>query len=486
MIFLIAFRNIIRNKKNSFVVILLIAVITFLFFIGNSLIGRSERSLHESFAESLTGDAVIQKSEEITMNLFGANTPVIDEFFAIPVMPAYAAVMDVVRAEPGIAGITSQVSCKAYLDFAGVRETALLAGIDAGSYFPLFEGITLEEGRFIASGEYGGMITAERADRIAQKTGVRPVAGDPMLFTSAGKTGFKIREVPLTGIFRYRNPGQFMNEVILVDPQTARVLAAIQVASSDAGVDKEALDLLDVSMDGIFGGASAGEGEYPAGAFSGEAGFSVEKLSSFLSSNQEEVIPSAGGDWNFIILKFKKGLPAQAVIASLNKKLAPYGVRAVNWRAAAGFSAIIVLLVQALFNSGMFLVSVAGIIASVNILLISVFRRTREIGTLRAIGAEDAYIRSLVLGENGLLAFLAGLLGVCGGYVFIRCINSLDLRIPNTLIASLLGGETVSLVFFPDTAALSLTAAVVLGLAASLYPVETAVRIDPMEAVRQG
>jgi ABC-type lipoprotein release transport system permease subunit len=486
MILLIAFRNIIRNKKNSFVIILLIAVITFLFFMGNSLIGGSERSLHGSFAESLTGDAVIQKSEEITMNLFGANTPVIDEFFTIPVMPAYAAVMNVVRAEPGIAGITSQVSCRAYLDFAGVREAALLAGVDAGSYFPLFEGIILEEGRFIVSGEYGGMITAERADRIAQKTGVRPAVGEPMLFTSAGKTGFKIREVPLTGIFRYRNPGQFMNEVILTDPQTARVLAAIQVASSDTEVEKEALDLLDVSMDGIFGDAFAGGDEYPGGVFSDETGFSVEKLSSFLSSNQEEVVPSAGGDWNFIILKFKKGLPARAVIASLNKKLAPYGVRAVNWRMAAGFSAIIVLLVQALFNSGMFLVSVAGIIASVNILLVSVFRRTREIGTLRAIGAEDAYIRGLVLGENGLLAFLAGLLGVCGGYVFIRCINSLDLRISNTLIASLLGGETVSLAFFPGTAAFSLAAAVVLGLAASLYPVETAVRIDPVEAVRQG
>jgi ABC-type lipoprotein release transport system permease subunit len=484
MIFLIAFRNIIRNKKNSFVIVLLITVITFLFFMGNSLIGRSERSLHESFVESLTGDAVIQKSEEITMNLFGANTPVIDEYFTIPVMPAYAAVMDVVLAEPGIAGITSQVSSKAYLDFAGIREAALLAGVDPDSYFSLFEGISLEEGRFIAAGEYGGMITAERADRIAQNTGVRPAIGEPMLFTSAGKTGFKIREVPLRGIFSYRNPGQFMNEVILTDPQTARVLAAIQVASSDVEVEKEALDLLDISMDGLFG--DAGEhaaDEDPSGA---ESGFSVERLSSFLSSNQEELIPSMGGDWNFIILKFKKGFSAPAVIASLNKKLAPYGVRAVNWRMAAGFSAIVVLLVQALFNSGMFLVSVAGIIASVNILLISVFRRTREIGTLRAMGAEDAYIRSLILGENGLLALFAGVLGICGGYVFIRFINSLDMHIPNVLIASLLGGETVNLAFFPGTAALSLAAAVVLGLAASLYPVETAVRIDPIEAVRQG
>jgi ABC-type lipoprotein release transport system permease subunit len=452
---------------------------------GNSLLGRSEQSLREAFAESLTGDAVIQKSGGVTMNLFGANTPVIDDYFTIPVLPAYDAVMDAAREEPGIAGITSQVSCNAYLDAAGVREPALLAGVDASGYFSLFEGIRLEEGRFLLPGEYGGMITAERADRIARKTGVRPAPGTPLLFTSAGKTGFKIREVPLTGIFSYRNPGQFMNEVILTDPQTVRVLASIQVAASEAA-GGEAQDLLDLSVDGLFGGEKAGVTEDAGGPAEGEDPFSVDSLASFLSASREDDVPTAGGDWNFIILRLEKGVSAGRVISSLNRRLVPYGAVAVNWRMAAGTSAILMLMVQALFNSGMFLVGVAGIIAAVNILLISVFKRTREIGTLRAIGAEDAYIRALILGENGLLACFAGVLGILAGYVVIRVVNSLKLSMPNALISSLLGGETVSLVFLPGVAALSFAVAEVLGFAASLYPVETAVRIDPIEAVRQG
>ncbi|MDR0601574.1 MAG: FtsX-like permease family protein [Treponema sp.] len=497
MIVLLVFRNIVRNKKNSLIIVLLITVITFLFFIGNSLIGRSERSLREAFVDSLTGDAVIQKSGDIIMNLFGANTPVINEYFTIPMLPAYDAVMEVIREEPGITGITSQVSCSVYLDLGGVREPALLAGVDADTYFSFFEGIRLEEGRFPVSGEYGGIITSERADRIAEKTGTRPAAGDPMLFTSAGKTGFKLREIPLIGIFSYRNPGQFMNEVILADPQTVRVLASIQVASSDVAVGEEALDLLDVSVDrlfeeDLFGDGFSGDGAENAGIAAGseegraDGAFSAGALMSFLGASKGESAPLVGGDWNFIILKFRRGISASAVIGSLNKKLAPYGVRAVNWRMAAGTSAIIMLMVQALFNSGMFLVSVAGIIAAANILLIAVFRRTREIGTLRAMGAEDAYIRGLILGENGLLAAAAGILGIFAGLVFIRFINFLDPHIPNALIASLLGGETVNLVFIPGMAAFSLAAAVALGFAASLYPVETAVRIDPVEAVRQG
>jgi ABC-type lipoprotein release transport system permease subunit len=484
-----ALRNIIRNRKNSLIIILLIMVITFLFFIGNTLLGRSERGLRESFVESITADVVIQKSGDITMNLFGANTPIIDTFFAIPVLPAYDLVMDVISARSGIGGVTSQVSGKAVLDLAGTREPALLAGVDAGSYFSLLEGIHLEEGRFLEAGEYGAMITAERADRVRENTGSRPAPGESLLFTTAGEAGFKIREVPLVGIYRYRNPGQFMNEIILVDPETVRVLNSIQTASSAFEAEEAATDLLGLSLDDLFAESSEGENEtpYTVPDMSGE--FSAGALDSFLSGVKEESAPppESGGDWHFILLRLDGSVSPGRVIADLNEKLAPLGAVAVNWRMAAGISAILLLLIQALFNAGVFFVSVAGIIAVVNILLVSVFRRTREIGTLRAMGAGNGYIRCLIMGENIVLALAAGCLGICGGLLCIRVINAAGVTIPNPLLASLLGGGPVLRIeFLPRIAAFSLTVAVILGAAASLYPVETAVRIDPVIAVRQG
>jgi putative ABC transport system permease protein len=144
------------------------------------------------------------------------------------------------------------------------------------------------------------------------------------------------------------------------------------------------------------------------------------------------------------------------------------------------------LLVQGFFNLGGFLVSVAGIIVVVNILLISVFRRTREIGTLRAIGASASYIRFLIMGENCSLAFFAGFAGVVSGALFLRLVNSLNIVIPNELVASLLGGSVLYVGFLPLTAFVSFIIALVLGAAASVYPVETAVRIAPIAAVQQG
>jgi ABC-type antimicrobial peptide transport system permease subunit len=240
--------------------------------------------------------------------------------------------------------------------------------------------------------------------------------------------------------------------------------------------------LLDANTDDIFNDIfSINENE----AITEE--FSAEALELYLSENKtEETVNLSGGDWNFIILKLENNKKTGSFISSLNKKIEPYGVTAVDWRIAAGTSAILLLLVQALFNIGVFLVCIAGVITVINILLIGVLRRTREIGTLRAIGASDMYIASLILQENLVLTVFAGAVGILGGILFIKWINSLSMIIQNELIASLLGGNVLSLGFIPSVAVLAFILAVLLGIVVSIYPINVTVRVEPMEAVRKG
>ncbi|MCL2213766.1 MAG: FtsX-like permease family protein [Treponema sp.] len=485
MVFFLALRNIVKNKKNNAIVILLITVIVFIFFMGNSMIERSNLSLHDAFIKSLTGDVMIQKKADVSMNLFGANTPVIDEFFIIPVFPAYDTVMEIVRAESGIAGITSQVSGKAYLDLLGVRSPALLCGVDASTYFSVFPGVILEEGRMLYESEYGAMITSDRARRIQGETGIYPRIGDPLLFTSGSDFGFKIREVPLVGIFSYQNPGLFMNEIIIIDPQTARVLNSIQVAApqetSYSNTQHEAAQLLSLDIDDIFSMESSFFQR------DDEEDFSVDFLIGWLAESPSAGdINLAGGDWNFIIIDLEDNVSPASFIRSINKKIEPYGVTAVDWRTSVGTSAILLLLVQVLFNAGMLLICATGVITVINILLISVFRRTREIGTLRAIGSSDLYISSLVLQENIILSVFSGAAGIGIGFLFIKWINALAFSIPNELIASFLGGQILTLDFIPKVAAVSFFLAVILGIVVSIYPINVTLRIEPVEAVRQG
>ncbi|MDR2176834.1 MAG: FtsX-like permease family protein [Treponema sp.] len=452
--------------------------------------------MRDAYIESLTGDVVLQKTSPVTMSLFGANTPVIDEFFTIPELPAFDLVRDIALNEPGAGGVTSQVSTKAFLDVFGSRSAVLVCGVDTASYFDIFPGIVLEEGRFPAPGEYGAMIPAERASEIMEKTGTYPEPGTPLLLTAAGAAGFKIREAPLVGIYRYKNTGPLMNEIIITDPQTARILASIQVATSGFESGGENSGSLENPIDDLFW-ESSGESDSSAVyvpvmdtgdiadrvADYGEA-LDISSIAAYFDDTSENT-QLYGGDWNFIIIRLEQGVSAGKFIASLNKKINSMGVTAVNWRIAAGNSAILLFLLQSFFNGGIVLMCIAGILAEVNILLISVFKRTPEIGTLRAIGAGDGYIRILVLGENIALSCIAGTLGVLAGFWCIHAVNSAGIVISNSLIASLLGGPVLNLRFLPAVAAASFGVSLFLGIAASVFPVETAVRIDPVVAVRQ-
>jgi ABC-type lipoprotein release transport system permease subunit len=498
-----AVRNIIRNKKNSIIIMLLIGVITAMFFIGNSLFTRSNSGLRQSYVDNLTGDIIIEKKTDVTMNLFGANTPIIEDFFSIPVLSSYNDIIQKLKDFPEIQAYTNQVSVQCYMDVFDLRSGVLLCGVDAATYFDLFPGIKLVEGRFLNAGEYGAMITRERADEIEKSSGKKLEIGTPLLFTSAGELGFKIREVPLVGIFSYTTKGQYLNQIIIIDVQTARTLAEIQVATSDVEAGDAQISLLDnaLNIDDIFNSdffaeeapLNSDESIYenkspPQGAPVDDIESDLESaLNYFFDSDENSGRVddfSSGGDWNFIILKLKNGRSGGRVIKELNKALQAFDAVALNWRFAAGGSAILILLIQALFNAGAALVGLAGVIAIINIMLIAVFRRTREIGSLRAIGASDFYVRSLILCENGIIGILAGFTGIIAGIIILYAVNGMHIPLNNELIAGLLGGDILEIDFSPFTVMLSFAAALVLSVFASIYPIETAVKIQPVAAMR--
>jgi putative ABC transport system permease protein len=469
--------NIIRNWKSNLVVLLLIAAITFLFFIGNSLIGRSIQSLRDAYINSLTGDAAVEKIEDVSMNLFGANIAVIDDYFTIPALPRYAAIKEALEKEKNVEAVTGLVSSRAFLDIAGYRSPVLVCGVDADEYFSLFPAIKLLEGRFLTTNESGVMITREKARAIEEQTGTYPQTGAAMLFTAGRGLGFKIRELPLVGIYEYANPGAFAEHITLMDAQTARALAAIQVATSDAVLAENLVTLLNMSnIDDLFDESFKLEEK------------NEDRADSFLEKEEKEAERGepVGGEWNFILIKLKKNVSPEFFIAAFNKKIAEYGAIAVNWQTAAGESATMLILIQSLFNAGVALISVVGLIAIINTLSISVLKRRREIGTLRAIGSSDWLIRFLFFGENCALSCLAGAGGIAAGVLFFMAVNKLNMVIPNALIASLLGGSVLHVEFFPKSAILSFILAVGLGFASSAYPVETAVRVEPIAAMRSG
>lgn len=112
-----------------------------------------------------------------------------------------------------------------------------------------------------------------------------------------------------------------------------------------------------------------------------------------------------------------------------------------------------------------------GGIGIMNIMLVSVTERTREIGLRKAIGAHDSDILLQFLIEALVLCFVGGLIGVGLAYG----LAALFARIP---------AVTFSVVIQPDSLALALGFSLLAGLIFGIYPALRATQLDPIEALR--
>ncbi|HEX8792421.1 MAG TPA: ABC transporter permease [Polyangiaceae bacterium] len=112
---------------------------------------------------------------------------------------------------------------------------------------------------------------------------------------------------------------------------------------------------------------------------------------------------------------------------------------------------------------------VVGGIGIMNIMLVSVTERTREIGVRMAVGAKPWHILAQFLGEAVTLSMIGGVMGVVMGSVIAR------------LVASRLGWSYSARV---DMMLVSFAFSAVVGIGFGLYPARKASRLDPIEALR--
>ena len=113
---------------------------------------------------------------------------------------------------------------------------------------------------------------------------------------------------------------------------------------------------------------------------------------------------------------------------------------------------------------------VVGGIGIMNIMLVSVRERTREIGVRRALGATQSDILWQFLIEAVALASVGGLLGMAMGLGIVTLVNRFVPALP--------------LRFSPWIAAVAFGAAFVVGVVSGVVPARRAARLDPVDALR--
>jgi len=126
----------------------------------------------------------------------------------------------------------------------------------------------------------------------------------------------------------------------------------------------------------------------------------------------------------------------------------------------------------------LFLGAIAGIslivggIGIMNIMLVSVTERTREIGIRKAVGAKRRDILIQFLLESGALSLIGGAAGILGGWAVSYIISQIPVS-----------GMKINAAVTPDIVALAVGVSLLIGLISGIYPALRAARLNPIDAL---
>lgn len=489
----IALRNLIEHKSKSLIIGIIIAIGVIIIIVGNSLMDTATLGIQRMFIDNYTGDIMISGKADGEVSLFGVQA--VGGLEETPIIPDYREVREYVESLDGVEGFTPMISGFSSLKIENLegRVFSLLFGIEPETYHLIFDNVEILEGRYLEPGEEGILISRDRLEEIEKDIieendnidEYNLEIGDLVLVTGRSASGIRIREVPLRGVFDFKHEAEGADILSYIDAQTMRALVGLTISNrGEVSLNEEEENLLDLENFDDF--------------FTDEI-FSAEDLvfeeiepSPTVSPTPEGIVfEEAGfngidyGSWNFILIKMNNPYAAEGVITTLNTWFEDNNIiaQAGDWKAAAGPFATSADIVRIVFNIAIIIAGIVAIIIIINTLVVSIIERTKEIGTMRALGAQKPFIWKMFVAEILTINMVFGIIGIILSSLIILVINLLNIQAENTFMRILFAGPVLKPAISPASIVFSLITVSIVGLLAHLYPVREALKIEPIKAI---
>jgi putative ABC transport system permease protein len=172
----------------------------------------------------------------------------------------------------------------------------------------------------------------------------------------------------------------------------------------------------------------------------------------------------------------------EAASAALAVRLAPIGpVAIVPWRTIAVFYSQVRLLYIAIFGFVNTVLVLMVVLSAAIVMTMAVAERTREVGTLRALGTRPARIRNTFLAEGVLIALAGSIAGLVLALAVRAALNASGIILPPPPGAAV--GMPIHVGLYPSAYLFGLAVMVGTMLLASFFPARRAAHLSIVEAL---
>jgi ABC-type lipoprotein release transport system permease subunit len=509
LIYRIAVRNLLRHKRRSIAVGLVIFIGAFFMTLGNGAIGGMEKGIEFNIVKGIYSDITIMPAEIKNDNL----TSSIGDLTNIE---RYKEVKKIIKRQNDVHKfLFTLFGSAAMLDISTQGssndiETIILWGVDFDEYREMYgDNIDIIEGEALKKGEKGILINKTLRDRIynLHNMWLLPENGsvvkenltsealaaydnlrtrnDLVLMGITGSTTSTDVRVPVKGIFKYKQINDLVgNYFNFIDIETAReCLGYITAADMIKDLPEEDQRLLNSVDDeaNLFSDNPVSESNFYENP--------EHKSDDNLKSNKKENVTNDYDTEAFNLgqVNVKQGESPEIASERINLAFKEANldkfVRAVPWRRAwaliSGFIGAIGSGLMIFINCIFF----AAILMIANTLSMAAMERTGEIGTMRVIGAQKRFTSGMFITETSFLSFIFGGLGILSGIVAIIAFNVMDIRTASPFLQFAFGGDVFRPILEINGIITCIVQLAVIPLLGLIYPVLVARRIRPIDAM---
>ncbi|HEX7451275.1 MAG TPA: FtsX-like permease family protein, partial [Polyangiaceae bacterium] len=165
-------------------------------------------------------------------------------------------------------------------------------------------------------------------------------------------------------------------------------------------------------------------------------------------------------------------------------KQAGLPLKAITWQKAAGLIGQFATLMRVVLFTAVLIIFVVALVIINNALVMATLERVREIGTLRAVGAQRRFILAMLVLESVAVGLVFGALGTALGAGLIAVLGKVGIAAGNDVLMFFFSGPRLYPLLASHNLVLALGIVLVVSIVSSVYPAWIAMRISPREAMQ--